>query len=104
MNGTKEVLIPQDGPSFDVQMNQMVRATGQAISGGDIKILVTGPARIVSEHAQERIVDGHVLIGALVKEFNLMPTGPGQVEVDVIEESPIPGGTPQVTQYLFNVR
>jgi hypothetical protein len=99
----KDVLIPQDGTSFDVQVNQLVRIPGRAISGGSIiKAIVTGPAQVVSENVPLTVSDGKI-IAQEVKEFDLEPTGSGTVLVDVIEESNVGGVSPMVTKFRFNV-
>jgi hypothetical protein len=100
----KDVLIPQDGTPFDAQTDQIVRAVGRSVSGGSIKALVTGPAQIISENVQVPVSNGKIMMGELVKEFDLEPTGTGSVQVDLIEETPVGGVSPMVTQYRFNVQ
>jgi hypothetical protein len=100
----RTVVVPRDAAPFTVVQHNVVRLTGEAISGGNVTATVNGPARIESENIVSTVVNGHVLIGALRKEFDIRPTGKGIVKVTLTATSPIPNTQPTKTEYEFTVK
>lgn len=96
------VYVPQDETSFEVQKTDVVRLLGNGISGSTITAQVVGPGKL-KQTAVTQIVQGGMLpIGALQKEFEVVPTGPGSVTVIITVTYPT-GGDPKVTVYRFQV-
>ena len=104
MAGERSVVVPMDNTPFTVMQKDFVRLTGEAISGGNIKAEIDGPARIESENIVTERVEGHMPIGMLKKEFEIKPTGKGTVKVTLITTSPIPNTKPKKTTYKFKVK
>jgi hypothetical protein len=82
----------------------VVRLTGEGIAGSTITAQVQGPAKIVAENALMWITRGHQRIGSGNKEFEVKPTGKGNVTVTITSTSPIPSQKPTVTVYQFDVK
>jgi hypothetical protein len=100
----RTVIVPQDVTPFAIEMRQMVRLTGQGISGSKIVADLEGPARIVAENSLVTMKDGHILIGMAKMEFEIRPTGQGTVKVKITSTPPQPNAEPTVTNYQFEVK
>jgi hypothetical protein len=96
------VYVPQDETSFDVQPTDVVRLLGNGISGSTITAQVVGPAKLKRTAVTQFVEGGMLPIGALQKEFEVVPTGPGAVSVIITVTYPT-GGDPKVTVYRFKV-
>lgn len=99
----RTVVIPEGDAPFKVAKTEIVRLTGQAIAGGNVVAKVEGPAKIETTSVIRQLSDGQPLIGALVKEFDLKPTGKGKVTVTITVTSPIPDVKPEVKKVVFTV-
>ncbi len=101
--GAEKVVVPKDTTPFKVSKDVLVRLTGHINSGGTIEAKVEGPAKIVDEDEIVQVADGHILIGALLKEYEFKPTGAGTVKVTITATPPQPDSKPVVTTYQFTV-
>lgn len=103
-DGGEGVMVVVSGVEpFDVQQNERVRLTGNGIAGSNIRIQVTGPAKVERSNYIRPIIDGETPIGGLDKEFEIRPTGKGEVSVVITVEYPNTE-TPGITKYRFTVR
>jgi len=100
----RDVVVPNDTTPFSVQRNQAVRITGEGIGGGKITAKVSGPATILTENVVSHVQDGHLLIGADYRDFEIRPTGKGRVTVTITVTPPQPDSEPTVTIYQFRVK
>jgi hypothetical protein len=101
--GERTVVIAEDDAPFTVSEDVVVRLTGQGIAGATITAEVQGPAKLVAENVLRWVAKGHNRIGSGNKEFEVKPTGKGNVLVTITSTSPIPGQKPTVTKYQFDV-
>jgi hypothetical protein len=77
------VIVPQDANPFKVEIGQIVRLSGEGVSGSKIVAGIDGPARVVAEDSVLTVKNGHVLIGMKKVEFVIKPTGRGTVKVKI---------------------
>ena len=96
------VVSPQDITPFKVESGQIVRLTGEGISGSKIVADVDGPAKVVTENSIMTVKNGHVLIGMEKVEFVVKPTGQGTVKVKLT--TTFLKNEPTVTNYEFEVK
>lgn len=101
----RSVIIPLDNTKpFTVEKSDYVRIPASTISGGSIKIAITGPAKLVTESTVNEKAGDSLVIGSLRKEFDLKPSGKGRVKVVITTTLPQPGAKPTVTEYEFEVK
>ncbi len=100
----RTVIVPTGTRPFVVSPASIVRLSARGISGSRIEATVDGPARVQDVSRIVQMREGQILIGSLLKEFDLKPTGPGKVTVTITVTSPIPNTEPVVTQTEFEVR
>jgi hypothetical protein len=100
----RTVVVPEDGTPFTVSQKDVVRLTGNGISGSDIKAKIEGPAKVVAENIVESRSNGETPIGALRKEFEVKPTGLGKVVVTIIVKGPQQDAEVQTTTVKFEVK
>ena len=98
------VLVPSDTTPFTMEQTDLVRLTGNTISGGTVTATVTGPAKIIREDIVTPIHGEAIPIGGLTKEFLVEPTGRGQVSVTITMTHPQPNLKPKTTTYRFTVK
>ena len=96
------VIVPQDASPFKVEIGQIVRLTGEGISGSKIVADVDGPAKVVAENSIMTVKNGHVLIGMEKVEFVIKPTGQGTVKVKIT--TTFLKNEPTVKNYEFEVK
>ena len=96
------VLVVTGTQPFTVEKGEIVRLTGDGIAGSQITASVDGPAKIVREAAVVRIIDGERPFGPGNREFDLKPTGTGEVTVEITVKNPT-SPEPEVTTYHFTV-
>jgi hypothetical protein len=100
-----EVVVPLDTKPFTVDPTNVVRLFGKGIAGSKLSAkVVSGKAKIASTNYIFERKGGLPVIGNTIREFNIRPTGKGKVKVSVTVTSPIPGSTPEVTDYEFTVK
>ncbi|MGA2621085.1 MAG: hypothetical protein ABSF26_25965 [Thermoguttaceae bacterium] len=56
------VIVPQDASPFKVEIGQIVRLTGEGISGSKIVADLEGPATVVAQNSVLTVKGGHILI------------------------------------------
>jgi hypothetical protein len=100
----RTVVIPEDDTPFTVSEDVVIRLTGQGIAGATITAQVEGPAKVIAQNALRWVMKGHNKIGSGNKEFEVKPTGKGNVLVTITSTSPIPGQKSTVTKYQFEVK
>ena len=98
------VVVPQDNKPFAVEKADLVRLTGKGIAGSKIEAKVEGPAKVAATSDVRELVQGRVVIGNSVKEFDLKPSGKGKVTVTITVTPPQPGAAAVVTKYEFEVK
>lgn len=96
------IYVPDDEQAFTVKMTDTVRIIGNGIAGSTLKIQVLGPAKIARTGALRFVQGGQMAIGGLQKEYEITPTGPGEVTVIVTVTYPT-GGDAKVNIYRFRV-
>lgn len=99
----REIAVPQDTAPFRVSTRQVVRVTGEGISGSSMVAEVDGPAKVVSENQILTFKDGHILVGMMMVEYEIKPTGQGTVKVKITCTPPQPDSQPTVKSYEFEV-
>lgn len=104
MADDRTVVIPEDDAPFTVSEDVVVRLTGEGIAGATITTEVEGPAKVIAQNALRWIRKGHGKVGSGNKEFEVKPTGKGNVSVTITSTSPIPNQKPTVTKYQFEVK
>ena len=97
-------MTPLDTEPFSVQTDEYVRLEAEVMSGGEITIKIKGPAKVVSENYLSQRIEGQEPVGAYKKEFELRPTGKGEVRATIIVELPMPEAKPKKITYRFEVR
>jgi hypothetical protein len=100
----RTVIVPKDDKPFTVAQSDLVRLTGRGIAGAKIGIDVDGAAKVATTSIIREVKNGGPLIGALVKEFQLQPTGPGNVKATITVTPPQPGAQPKTSVYAFKVK
>ena len=99
----RDVVVPMDDKPFTVERNDIVRLTGQGIAGSVITPDVKGPAKVIRASNIRAVIDGETPIGGMDREFEILPTGKGEVTVTITVKFPT-GGAPKVETYRFTVR
>ena len=100
----RNIVVPDDARPFVVRTTDVVRLTGRGIAGGEIEAkVITGKAKVAATNTVSHRKNGAILVGALVREFEVAPTGKGMVKVRVSVTGPAGGGTTD-TDYEFEVR
>lgn len=84
----RTVVIPEDDAPFTVSEDMVIRLTGQGIAGATITAKVQDPAKIVAENSLRWVTKGRNRIGSGNKEFEVKPTGKGNVLVTITSTSP----------------
>jgi hypothetical protein len=97
------VVVPKDSAPFKVSEGDLVRLTGHGIAGSQITAKVDGPAKIAATYLISTRVAGNHPIGVADKEFDVKPTGKGQVTVTITVKPPQPDAQPKETTYTFEV-
>ncbi len=97
------IVIAEGSKSFEVSKTDIVRLTGKGIAGSKATATITGPAKIEQQATIRRIVNGQPLIGAGDTEFDIEPTGKGQVTVTISVKFPN-SENPEVKVYSFTVK
>ena len=96
------VIVPQDANPFKMEIGQIVRLTGEGISGSKIIADLDGPAKVVAKDSVLTVQDGHILIGMEKVEFVIKPTGRGKVKVKIT--TTFLKNEPSVKNYEFEVK
>lgn len=96
------VIVEGDKP-FEVTQDEVVRLIGKGIAGSKATATVKGPAKIDQQATIRRIVNGKPLIGAGDTEFDIEPTGKGEVTVTISVKLPN-SDKPEVKTYSFTVK
>ena len=99
----RDVVVPMDEEPFTVKQNEIVRVTGQGIAGSTITPDVKGPAKIIRATHIRSVIGGEVPVGGMDREFEILPTGKGEVTVTITVKYPT-GGAPKVEKYRFTVQ
>jgi hypothetical protein len=99
----RDVVVPEDNKPFTVEKNEIVRLTAHGIAGSTITPDVKGPAKVIRASYIRTVTGGETPIGGMVREFEILPTGKGQVNVTLTVEYPT-GGDPKVEKYRFTVK
>jgi hypothetical protein len=98
----RDVVVPKDNKPFTVEENDIVRLVGRGIAGSTITPDVTGPAKVIRAYHIRQLVDGRSPIGGQEREFEILPTGKGEVTVTITVKYPT-GSPPKVEKYRFTV-
>lgn len=97
------IVIPLDTNPFKITEKDTVRLTGRGIAGSRIEAKIEGPAKLVAQANVRTVKNGRSMIGSNVTEFDIKPTGKGQVKVQIIMKPPQPNTPESVTEYRFEV-
>jgi len=97
------MVVPVGEQPFMVTMGETVRITGNGTAGSRISAEVSGPAKATRANYVRFVIEGEPAIGGLDRDFEIEPTGVGEVSVVVTVEYPT-GDTPSKSRYRFNVR
>lgn len=100
----RTVVVPTDTKPFAVEKADLVRLTGKGIAGSKIEVKVAGPAKVAATSDVRELVQGRVVIGNSVKEFDLKPTDKGKVTVTITVTPPQPDAKATETKYEFEVK
>ena len=100
----RTVVVPTDTKPFAVEKSDLVRLTGKGIAGSKITVKVDGPAKVVATSDVRELIEGRLIIGNSVKEFDLKPTGKGKVTVTVVVAPPQSDAKATETKYEFEVK
>lgn len=94
-----------DGPqSLTVDKGSILRVTGSTPSGGVIQTSISGRGKL---HRQTRLStyrDGHPMIGALMMEFEIEATDPGELTILVSKQTFDRTLKPTVEKYVVTVK
>lgn len=94
-----------DGPqSLTVEKGSILRVTGSTPSGGIIQTSISGRGKL---HRQTRLStyrDGHPMIGALMMEFEIEATDPGELTILVSKQTFDRTLKPTVEKYVVTVK
>lgn len=103
--GTPErsVIVPDDATPFSVEVGDIVRLSANGIAGSTISMTGSGPMRVLRARDVYRLVEGQPTIGGSEKEFEVVATGRGEVQVLITVEYPT-GSPPMQSRYRFTVR
>ena len=100
---SSSVVVPGDGTTFEVEVGETVRLSGNGIAGSTIEAKVTGPARLIRSRSIRHLIEGQQMIGGSEMEFEIQATGPGDVTVLVKVDYPT-GSPPMQWRYRFRVQ
>jgi hypothetical protein len=100
----RTVVVPRDDKPFTVEQGDFVRLTARGIAGSRFAAHVDGPARLATASNVRELVGGRALLGNVVREFELKPTGTGKVTVTVSVTPPQPNTPPRVSKWTFEVK
>ena len=100
---TDSIVIVEGDKPFEVTQDEVVRLIGKGIAGSKATVTVKGPAKIDQQATIRRIVNGRPLIGASDTEFDIEPTGKGEVTVTISVKLPN-ANKPEVKAYSFTVK
>ena len=95
------VMVPKDTQPFNVKKTDLIRLTGEVAVGGTITVKVDGPAKVENENPIFKVERGNILLGMAIKEFEIRPTGTGDVTA-TITVTPRQGQA-LATKYKFTV-
>lgn len=100
----RTVIVPKDDKPVTVEMSDLVRLTGKGIAGAKIEIDVEGPAKLATTSVIREVKNGRPLIGGSIKEFELQPTGAGDVTATITVAPPQPGARAKTNVFEFKVK
>lgn len=100
---TDSIVIVEGDKPFEVTQDEVVRLIGKGIAGSKATATIKGPAKIDQQATIRRIVNGQPLIGAGDTEFDIEPTGKGEVTVTISVKLPN-SDKPEVKAYSFTVK
>jgi hypothetical protein len=100
----RTVVVPTGDKPFSVGKDDLVRLTGKGIAGSKVTIKVEGPAKVESTSNVRELVNGQVVIGNTVTEYDLKPNGLGKVTVTITVAPPQPDAAAKVTKVVFEVK
>lgn len=103
-SGDTIAVIPESEQLFMIDKDDVVRLYGQGIAGSTATAEVRGPAKVTRTFVLRYTNGNQVRIGGMQKEFEITPTGTGDVTVIITVTFPTTPGQPQVTMYRFRVR
>jgi hypothetical protein len=99
----RTVIVPRGSKPFSVQQDAIVRFTVSAGAGSQISATLDGPAKIEAESNVVEQFDGRPAQGAIVKEFEVKPSGKGKVKLDVTITPREPGSDSIIKHFAFTV-
>lgn len=100
----RTVVVPKGEAPFQVSESEVVRLIGNGISGSKFELKLTGPAKLQTTSLVRQLNNGQPLLGAMVKEFDIAPTGKGKVTATITVTPPQPDAKPKVTRFEFEVQ
>jgi hypothetical protein len=99
----RTVVVPRGSRPFDVKHDVIVRFVITAAQGSHISTHLEGPATIESENDVTELMDGRFPLGVVTKEYELKPSGKGEVKFDVTITPPQPGSDSTIKHFKFTV-
>ena len=78
----RKVVIPEGNEPVRVTVGEIVRISGSGPAGMvEITVRTQGPVKLVATNDIRRVVNGHNIVGATIKEFELKAQKKGQAKV-----------------------
>jgi hypothetical protein len=99
----RTVVVARGSKPFDVKHDVTVRFIITAAHGSQISTHLEGPATIESESDVVELSDGRPNLGLVTKEYDLKPSGKGEVKFDVTITPPQPGSDSTIKHLKFTV-
>ena len=99
----RTVIVPRGSKPFSAKQDVIVRFTVSAVAGSQISATLGGPAKIETESNIVEQSDGRPRPGAIVKEFEVKPSGKGKVTLDVTITPREPGSDSIIKHFAFTV-
>lgn len=96
------IVVASGTKPFEVSPGTVVRMLGQGIAGSEITADVRGPGKLLRKAYVAQMIDGEIPIGGETVEFEVTPTGPGEVVVVITVDYPT-GSPPKKTTYKFGL-
>ena len=99
----RKIVVPENDKPFKAKQTDIVRIEGTTPSGGTVEAKVDGPAKIENTNTITKKAGDNNVIGALIKEFEIKPSGKGKVTVTITTTGPGRPTDKNTTTYEFNV-
>lgn len=94
-----------DGPqSLTVEKGSILRVTGSTPSGGIIQASISGSGKPCRQTTLSTYRDGHPMIGALMMEFEVEATDPGELTILLTKQTFDRTLKPTVDKYVVTVK